>query len=379
LTCDLKVLIVARSGRQLAQAARAGGYEPIVVDLFGDLDTQASCVTNVVLTPGADLTFDSAALLNVLTRLRSTHGPMPLVWGSGWEFQPHLLAALAQSWRLRGCPIAALFAANDAVKIAHVCAANDILFPAPAFGSVSRSAQWLLKDRTSSGGTGVRRVGMRSLTGQREYLQREVAGVPLSAAFIARPGSVELLGVCEAFNLQPHPGLPYRFSAAVAAPERFAALAARLAAIAGTLSEAFDLRGLCGVDFIHDERGQLTLIEVNARPTATFDLLAEPGLVFRAHMDAATRAHTPLGAPGDARAMAVCYAERPIVVPKALNWPAWVADRPCPDTRVELGMPICSVSAAAATAAAARELIGKRFAQAMRLFDSQSALSQAGS
>ena len=34
------VLIAAFSGRTLAQSARRAGYEPLVVDAFGDLDTR---------------------------------------------------------------------------------------------------------------------------------------------------------------------------------------------------------------------------------------------------------------------------------------------------------------------------------------------------
>ncbi len=359
------VLIVARSGRQLAQAACAGGYRPVVVDLFGDLDTQAAGVTTVTLSPDAPLGFNARELFATLATLHSTYGALPLVWGSGWEAQPHLLAALAQSWPLVGCPAAILFAVNDPAAFADRLSSIGITHPALAYGRVPASGMWLIKRRGSCGGYGVERAPGGCLTGQREYLQQEVPGLSLSAAFIAGRDTVELLGICEPFKLQSHSCLAYRFSAAVAVPEHLGTLRARVVKLIETLTEVFGLRGLCGIDFVQDDDDGLVLIELNARPTATFDLLADRGEVFRAHLNAAQRECTPLV---EVRAMAVCYADDPITVPRTMNWPAWVADRPRPDTRIDAGMPLCSVLASAPTSAEARALLADRFAQAIGLF-----------
>ncbi|HJP36121.1 MAG TPA: ATP-grasp domain-containing protein [Gammaproteobacteria bacterium] len=358
------VLIVARSGRQLAQAARAAGYRPVVVDLFGDVDTEAACVSNVKLPATDAFGFNARALLQALSRLRSADGEMPLVWGSGWEAQPHLLAAIARSWPLAGCPVAALFAANDPTAFLQVQSAIDFDLPALAYGRVPATGTWLVKQRGSCGGDGVGRARRGCLTGQRQYLQREVTGAPLSAAFLAGPGAVELLGVCEPFALQSHPRFPYRFSAAVAAPDVYAALRGRLVKLVETLTEAFGLRGLCGIDFIRDGANGLALIEMNVRPPATFDLLAAPGEVFSAHLNAVARR---CSVPADVRAMAIYYAEAPLAVPRALRWPDWAADRPPPTTYLDAGMPLCSVSASASTSSEARELLADRFAELRRL------------
>jgi len=364
------VLIVARSGRQLAQAARAAGYQPVVIDLFGDVDTAAICAANVVLTPGKRFIFDADELLAALSELRSTVGTIPLVWGSGWEVQAHLLAAIAPLWPLQGCPIAALFAANDPAALAAVLGAVDITLPTLAYGAIPPHGSWLLKRRGSVGGYGVVEPGKRRHTGQCEYLQSVVTGVSLSAAFIAGAGWVELLGVCEAINLQSDRRYPYRFSAAVAAPRRFAALKARLSTLVATLGNALALRGLCGVDFMVDDDGDLVFIELNARPSATFDLVAAPGPAFAAHMAAVAGGGRPsLESLSTVRAMAVCYANHPIVVPKTLNWPVWVSDRPHPNAQLHTGAPICSIAATAQSTAGARELLDQRYHALMRLLD----------
>ena len=367
-----QVLIVARSGRQLAEAARAGGYLPIVIDYFGDTDTEAVCVANVVISPDTSLRFDPQRLLAALTTIRSEYGPLPLVWGSGWEGQPHLLAALAQTWPTVGCQPDALFAVNDPTIFSQILSRSEIPHPGIATGCVPIHGRWLLKRRGSCGGFGVTRLGSRRFTGQREYLQRELGGTHLSAAFLAGRNAVSILGVCEAFNLQPTDDLPFRFSAAVAAPQRFKALRRPLTQVIENLATSFALRGLCGIDFVVDESGQFKVIELNARPPATFDLLAERGHVFQAHMKSDTQAYGSIPIPDQICAMAVCYAEHPLTVSKTLNWPDWVADRPRIGTTLSVGMPICSIAAAAAAVDGSRKLLEQRFSLLMGEFNSPS-------
>lgn len=364
-----QVLIVARSGRQLAEAASAGGYLPIVIDFFGDTDTEAVCVTNVVISPDTGLRFDPQRLLAALTAIRSEFGPMPFVWGSGWEGQPHLLAALAQTWPTVGCEPNTLFAVNDPRFFSQILWRSEIPHPNITTGYVPTRGQWLLKRRGSCGGFGINRLGSRRFTGQREYLQSELHGTHLSAAFLVGHNGVSILGVCEAFNLQPADDLPFRFSAAVAEPRRFKGLRRLLTEVIENLATSFALRGLCGIDFVIDELDQLKVIELNTRPPATFDLLAERGRVFQAHMKSDTQAYGSIPTPDQIRSMAVCYAEHPLTVPKTLNWPDWTADRPQIGTTLSVGMPICSITASAATIDESRKLLEQRFSLLMSEFE----------
>ena len=56
------LLVVARSARALAQAARAAGYAPRVIDLFGDADTRACAARyrRCRVQNGYDLDLDAA-------------------------------------------------------------------------------------------------------------------------------------------------------------------------------------------------------------------------------------------------------------------------------------------------------------------------------
>ena len=49
---EAAVLIVALSGRALAESARRGGYAPLVADMFGDMDTLKAAQRHVRLAGG---------------------------------------------------------------------------------------------------------------------------------------------------------------------------------------------------------------------------------------------------------------------------------------------------------------------------------------
>ena len=66
--------------------------------------------------------------------------------------------------------------------------------------------------------------------------------------------------------------------------------------------------------------------------------------------------------------MSVVYADRLLRVPRNISYPPWLADRPAPGARIELGAPVCTVMAAAADAEAARHLVlarGRRVLDAL--------------
>ena len=87
------VLICALSGRALAQAARAAGFAPIVLDAFGDLDTRDAAERWLRVPVDRRWIFRRRPLLAAAARLAPA--PIPLIWGSGFERATALLAELA--------------------------------------------------------------------------------------------------------------------------------------------------------------------------------------------------------------------------------------------------------------------------------------------
>ena len=98
------VLIAAFSGRALAQSARRAGYEPLVADAFGDLDTRDAAAAFASSTAPCRRAFTTKPLIRALDALalRSASPPIGLVLGSGFEDKPRLVAALAKRFRLLG-------------------------------------------------------------------------------------------------------------------------------------------------------------------------------------------------------------------------------------------------------------------------------------
>jgi predicted ATP-grasp superfamily ATP-dependent carboligase len=121
--------------------------------------------------------------------------------------------------------------------------------------------------------------------------------------------------------------------------------------------------GLNSIDFLLDGH-EFHLLEVNPRPGATLDIF-EPrnGSLFALHV-AACEGTLPPTPPGydDAAASAVVYADDDIASIPSMEWPGWIADRPCVGASIKAGGPLCTVLAFAPTAAAARALVEQRIA-----------------
>lgn len=72
------VLIAAFSGRSLAQSARRAGFEPLVADAFGDLDTQAAAEDVRVLDGAMQTGFRTKPLIAALEDLARTSATKPV-------------------------------------------------------------------------------------------------------------------------------------------------------------------------------------------------------------------------------------------------------------------------------------------------------------
>ena len=129
------------------------------------------------------------------------------------------------------------------------------------------------------------------------------------------------------------------------------------------LAASLGLVGLNSLDLLTDG-GDFQVLELNPRPGATLDIFGDSGQtsLWRWHLDAVVGRLPPPGEPcGAARAAAVVYAPWDMVMPKALSWPDWAVDRGPAGTVVRRGEPVCTVTAAAATVAAAREAYEKHW------------------
>ena len=359
---DEAVLIAAISGRALALSARRGGYVPLVADFFGDQDTVAAAQAH--LPPGSGLAqgFREHDLAGALERLAAEHLPVGIVCGTGFEDRPQLLARLQQRWRLFGNGANTVARAKDPKMFAALCRDCDIAHPRILLSAPAAREGWVAKRQGGSGGTHVT-AGWTKQQGAHVYYQSVVPGMPVSALLLANGVSAIVLGFSEQWAC-PTVRQPFRYGGAVRPATIAPDVAERLAQSACRLAAALSLKGLNSVDFMVDG-DKFAVLEVNPRPGATLDIFEiDAGALFALHI-AACNGDLIEEAPrfDGARACAIVYAERDVVAPAQFEWPDWSADRPRAGIAIRAGEPLCTVHAAAASAAEARGLVNRRLAQ----------------
>ena len=133
------------------------------------------------------------------------------------------------------------------------------------------------------------------------------------------------------------------------------------------------LRGLNGLDFMLDGE-RCRVLEVNPRPTATFELYDEDiahGLVYwhvRSFLSTVPEFAGLLRERSvAARAYRILFAEHALRVPEEVQYPAWCKDLPNAGTAIPAGAPVLSVFAHGRTREAAQSQLTQRIAEANAL------------
>lgn len=354
------VLIASASGRALAQSARRGGYLPLVADFFADQDTAALAHDLVCLEHGLARGMQADSLLAAFEALGRSRQPIGVVCGTGFEDRPQLLARIGARWRLLGNDAQTVTMVKDPRAFASLCHDLGIPHPDTILLPPAEPNGWLAKRKGGAGGSHIVRANAHDFAGEAFYFQRAVPGRPISALFLADRRRAIILG----FSTQwasPTALRPFRYGGAVRPAALAPQVADALADVVHRVMQAIPLVGLNSADFLVDGK-EFRLLEINPRPGATLDVF-EPaeGSLFALHVAACE------GGLGDAPprldgafAAATVYAESDIVALPATTWPDWAADRSVPGTAFKAGDPLCTVTAAAATAAAAKARVDER-------------------
>lgn len=360
------VLIAALSGRALAAAARRAGYQPLVADLFGDLDTQAIAAANVRV-PGS-LTAGPARrpLLEALDRLANGRAPVGLVYGSGFERRTSLLHAFARRHTLLGNPPDIVARMANPTIFADLCRSLDVSHPEIRY-TAAPDGNWLRKRAGGAGGGHIRVAKPGRAPKHRHYLQRYVEGHPISALFLADGRRSLVLGFSQQWA-DPRPGRPFRYGGAVRPATFAAAEASNMAEVIERLVPTIGLVGLNSADFLSRGDG-FDLLEINPRPGASLDVYSDPERrLFHLHVQACL-GELPKMPPtfAAAAAAAIVYVPHACTLPEGFAWPDWTADRQPPGMMVPAQGPLCTVHAQADDATTARMLVQERTAMMLRL------------
>lgn len=406
------VVVVAVSARSIAQSLHRAGLACVALDLFEDFDTRQLALSTASVGEPNTFQISAPRVRAALSRIardlaRQNQSIRAVIYGSGIEAVPELIDSLRSVAPLAGNSRAAVQLVCEPRAFFGLLEKLGLPHPPVRFEPITGAARtWLVKCAGGSGGTHVRRYRSGEPLAVGEYLQADLSANPdraridfepldgaYSVTFLASLDQVRLLGVNRQWHgddlaqgaglaqgaEQPQsqsrsprrgevendmPSFTYR--GALSQVQLPAALATQAAAQATRLIGALGLLGLGSVDFlIHD--GLIYWLEVNARPSASFELyepIAAPGSLMAAHLAVCA------ADPGNAepalllstarlpvRAHWHVFAPRELVVDARLA-DAWregaaISDIPMPGSRIAAGMPICTVHAQAVSHQAA--------------------------
>lgn len=287
------LIIIGASARAAAQSAIRAGYQPWCIDLFADRDLQA--IAPVQRCPWDDY---PQGILKLLEQAPAA----PLLCTGGMEKYPDLLEAIARRWTLLGCPPAAIRSVRKPRSLSSIpsleglrlCGIREAIREprrVVAVPDADTDTRWLVKTRLGAGGGGVRWWNGQERLADGEFLQEFADGVPMSALYHATEcrcvflgGSEQLVGAAE-FGGKGFQYCGSIGSSAWTAPQRRV-----LEHLGAALTKTHGLRGLFGVDFILNPRGNICPVEVNPRYPASTELieratgvaaLAEPAMGAR--------------------------------------------------------------------------------------------------
>jgi uncharacterized protein len=347
------IIVVAYSARALASSAAHAGFAPLSIDVFGDDDTRQMSLAAMKLEGGLSdgLTHDKVA--GAVETLISTHDPIGLVYGAGFEHQSETIAAIAGGIRIFGNQAETLKRAKDPLALARICEANGVRHPQVAFAPPDQPELWLMKRRGGAGGAHIAAAHGAGNASSDCYFQRRVAGKSVSALFLATEKKAEIIGLSMQWTA-PTPASPFRYGGAAGPIRVDRAQTGEIARSVAAIATELDLVGLNSADFLVSNDA-VWLIEINPRPGATLDVFesSENPLLGR-HIAACEGRLRPTSRSLAFKAAEIVYAPCDLVMREEWNWPDWIVDRPSPGTRIAARDPLCTALASGATVDLAR-------------------------
>ena len=354
-------MLVGASVRSLAESAARAGHEVHAADLFGDSDLRAVAASWTCPRPYPAGLPDAVASLPEAA----------WCYTGALENHPDVIATIARTRPLAGCPPDVVAAVRDHAELAAAVRAAGLDYPAtrgdPA--GLSPDGSWLLKPCRSAGGhgivpwTGGDPPGASAARAGPCVWQRRIPGRPAAAAFLAAAGRARLIGVSrQLIGRGWCHARPFHYCGSVDLDP--ASLPARLIdgldRLGARLAERFGLVGAVGVDLMLDRAGGACVVEANPRPTASLELIERAtGLSIAAAHLAACGLGPP---PGERRRLgswskAILFAAHDVVVDETMlatlaaaaggpvgGWPL-VADVPRPPQVIAAGRPVCTLFA----------------------------------
>lgn len=335
------VLIVANSGRMLAQAAQQAGLKALVIDLFADLDMQGyaedfcrvKSLAESDLAPAVDYFTEHYAVTHV-------------IYGSGFECHPESLFYLNSRLIIVGNHPDIFAGQQDKQAFFSTLDQLNISYPDVVFSAPDYSDGWLLKPMRGQGGFGIKRYDADAEAENPVYWQKFQSGTPHSVLFLADGQQLQIIGFNRQWAVRLSDDREFVFSGVVNNADLPDAHKELISDWLTQLVPLFELKGLNSLDFIY-ENGRSYVLEINPRPSASLQLY-DRDLLIR-HIQACTSATSfTAGAPSLPACFTgyrIIYAEQDVIIPRQFDWPDGCMDLPNPGNMCRTGQPICSIIA----------------------------------
>jgi predicted ATP-grasp superfamily ATP-dependent carboligase len=351
---NTSLVLVGINARPLAQSAVAAGFDVVALDAFGHLDlpSRACCLSLAYdfggLFPGDPDSWHTRLAQAVLSQRASS-----LAYCGGFENLPDLVAEMSRDCELLGNSPASLRAVRDPSCLREVVCSIGMETPQilPPGAQPEPGLRWLRKPLKSGMGYAVEPWGSTVPDDPDYVVQRWVEGIPHSASFIANGHDAQVFAVTQQLSGDPKFGARgFAYVGNLLIPNPDAGLLESLNVLATTLTQAFGLVGLNGIDFIVNGE-QLSILEVNPRDSASMELVEEaeawPLLLW--HTAGCRRQALPV-LPGrhdrNVFGKAMVYARRDGLLPDTTQWLAkGRRDVPHAGGPIHAGFPICTVTA----------------------------------
>ena len=361
------IVVAATSARLLAEAARAGGYEVVAIDAFGDADTRAAAREWLPIAARGKLVPAEAPLLAALAQCARMPRMLGWIAGSGFEAKPELLASGAKVLPLLGNPAETVLRIRTPEDFFSTLRGLGVPAPQTTLLPPADTEGWLFKDARACGGWHIRPAARAPAErGPGAHFQRREAGVAMSALFVANGTVARIVGI--AWQLvSPLGRRPFVYRGCVGPVTLAPAHTNGLAQAATALARHYGLRGLNGIDFLLGDEG-IRVLELNPRPTASlalFDGTLPEGLIA-AHIEACQTGRLPADtdfiASDRVLGSEVVFAQAGgEIKPIQADWLAAQTDchdLPSAGTRYARHDPVCSITCEGATPDAVTSALG---------------------
>ncbi len=316
----------------------------VAVDGFLDADLNADEVAQATLEDGQF----PLEILEIVSK-RSRPGDL-LAYGSGFEAHPELLERLQASAQVLGNAPDIIRLCADPVRLSDRFAKLGIAGPETRSQLPDSLKGWLVKKEGRSGGCHVHPASRTPDSPSSCYWQRQCAGTPHSALFLAGGRKAQVVGISELLP-SGKADAPYAWSGAIGPIKVLPKVFKQVQWVAQILARDLDLLGLCGIDFIVDSKKEVQVVDLNPRLVATCELYADCFIsdYMSAHIETCLTGNpdghlAPASERGqNVRGMQVIYAPCPVAGAENWAWPAGTADLPNAKTSIDAGQPLCSV------------------------------------